>query len=567
MALFGMITTAASRDYTAVALRSFFAYTPADQIEAFVLIDNDGDYTLPADLPRERVALLRHDSPLGFAQNANVLLAHAREQRADLMLLNNDLVFTAGWFEALLGGRPAIVSPLSNAESPRTTPRFALPPSLDLADFAGHEADLAAIAASNRATQWGFQTVASVPFFCVRIPREVYEAVGEFDERFGAGGGEDRDYALRAWLAGFPCQLAIGAYVLHFQGKSTWRGGEHPAGTQARNRRYTEAFRGKWGEALTYAFIGGGWNLFLSDPVLRLSIQRRQFKPAIERLQQQSSLAPFLVRQQCARFGAVCCIYDDDAWLEPMVESIYGSCAEILFLVGHRPWNGEATDQTPLLTRIRALDDPEGKIHIARGDWTDEAAQRNEGLRLLAERGIEYCLVVDADEVYDPAVLERAMATARQHPHIDCWRMHFYTYWKSVRYRVEPPERLPMPVFVRVGACRFTANRMVDTAQQAVIPAAQGMLHHLSYARSDAQIRRKIETFSHANEMVPGWYERVWLGWDRDRSMRNLNPCWPAAYSRIVEQDPAALPPALRRHSATPCGSREAAATASVAVE
>src|SRR5262249_38125711 len=153
-----------------------------------------------------------------------------------------------------------------------------------------------------------------------------------------------------------------------------------------------------------------------------------------------------------------------------MVESIYRGCAAILFLVGHRPWNGAASDQAPLLEKIQALPDPERKIRIVRGHWSNEAAQRNDGLRLLAEAGIDYWPVVDADEVAAPDILQRAMNIARENPQIDCARMYFYTYWKSARYCVAPPESLPMPVFVRVGTCRFTENRILGPARHAVIP-------------------------------------------------------------------------------------------------
>jgi hypothetical protein len=72
------------------------------------------------------------------------------------------------------------------------------------------------------------------------------------------------------------------------------------------------------------------------------------------------------------------------------------------------------------------------------------------------------------------------------------------------------------------------------------------VFHHMSYARTDAQVQRKLATFGHAHEIVPGWFENVWRRWDDDRSLQNLNPCVPAAYQRIVEQPYEALPAVLR---------------------
>src|ERR1051325_2349202 len=114
--LFGMITTAASRHYTPVALRSFFAHTALGDNDHVVLVDNDGDFVLPEEIPASRVTLFRQKSPQGFASNANVPLAYGRKRQADLVLMNNDLVFTGGWLEPLLTDRRSLLSPVSNAQ-------------------------------------------------------------------------------------------------------------------------------------------------------------------------------------------------------------------------------------------------------------------------------------------------------------------------------------------------------------------------------------------------------------------------------------------------------------------
>src|SRR5207237_908329 len=67
MNLFGMITTAESRDYTPLALRSFFARTRLDAVSHFVLIDNSGEFVLPGDVPAHRVTLVRPPEPQSFA--------------------------------------------------------------------------------------------------------------------------------------------------------------------------------------------------------------------------------------------------------------------------------------------------------------------------------------------------------------------------------------------------------------------------------------------------------------------------------------------------------------------
>ena len=89
-----------------------------------------------------------------------------------------------------------------------------------------------------------------LPFFCVRIPQQVAQAVGNFDERFGKAGGEDYDYCLRAYLAGFSVQFALRSYLLHFGGKSTYSGAESDVEQTAREEKFRSEFRQKWGDGL-----------------------------------------------------------------------------------------------------------------------------------------------------------------------------------------------------------------------------------------------------------------------------------------------------------------------------
>jgi hypothetical protein len=142
------------------------------------------------------------------------------------------------------------------------------------------------------------------------------------------------------------------------------------------------------------------------------------------------------------------------------------------------------------------------------------------------------------------------MNVVRQNPQVDCWRLSCLTYWKSSRYRVDPPETITAAVFVRPGTGRFVENRSYQAEHHVALPPATAVVHHMSYARSDEQILRKITTFGHARDVVPDWYERVWRKWDSDHSLHNLNPCWPAAYRQIIEQPSEALPPILRRMAA-----------------
>src|SRR5262249_43977992 len=116
----------------------------------------------------------------------------------------------------------------------------------------------------------------------------VQQEVGELDERFGAGGGEDWDYCLRCQAAGVPVQYALDSYVLHFMGKSTWRGAETPAQSRAREEMYLQAFREQWGRRLLEAVRDRRGASAANGPVGQ-AWQRGDFRRVIEQLLPQGS--------------------------------------------------------------------------------------------------------------------------------------------------------------------------------------------------------------------------------------------------------------------------------------
>jgi hypothetical protein len=86
--------------------------------------------------------------------------------------------------------------------------------------------------------------VRMLTMFCVAMRRDVYEAVGDLDERFEAGLFEDDDYVMRVRQAGWRIVCAEGVYVHHFGEAAFGELGGTYAKLFERNRRLFET---KWG--------------------------------------------------------------------------------------------------------------------------------------------------------------------------------------------------------------------------------------------------------------------------------------------------------------------------------
>ncbi len=144
-----------------------------------------------------------------------------------------------------------------------------------------------------------------------------------------------------------------------------------------------------------------------------------------------------------ATYGALYVIFDDERWLHFSLESVYGECDVILVLIANAPWNGPPRSTEGTVQSVLNFPDPDKKIHLLRGDWKSETEQRNAGRRRLMEMGIQYCFVIDADEVYDPVQLRRMMVFAPCIPEVDVWHISWVTYWKSRSLSHRPSRRVP----------------------------------------------------------------------------------------------------------------------------
>ena len=252
------------------------------------------------------------------------------------------------------------------------------------------------------------------------------------------------------------------------------------------------------------------------------------------------------------KFGALCCVYDDETWLKDSFESIYSSCATIYYVVNDKPWHGPSTDNSCIISALNNLPDPDKKIRIIKGSWPQlapgETEQRNAGLKLIEQAGMDYCFIVDSDEIYDSGVLLNMMNFASRNPQIECWHTEMDTYWKSYQYVIRPLEPCRPAIFIKLGVgAYFTSIREVNAKTRTIMPPNIGFYHHMSYARSDEQVKKKISMFSHADEIVAGWYENIWKGWDEDNNMTDLHPTCPHCYAKAIRRPISELPEVLRK--------------------
>ncbi len=234
-------------------------------------------------------------------------------------------------------------------------------------------------------------------------------------------------------------------------------------------------------------------------------------------------------------------VHDDHWYLAESAKS-FAIAGPVAVFVSRKPWNGAEGDWE---RSVRVAEAAEAEVVL--GDWTSEEDHRRAVLSWAAKR-TQTLLVPDSDEIVEPELLDKLVRAAgagiaqRMFCEMD-------TYWKSPEYVIRPRERLLATIAVDPRVCEVVRRREYSGGAGLVLGAEHGVLHHLSYAGPEDRIRRKIETWSHANEVVPDWERRVWTAWDDDRTMRDLHPTHPEAYGFAERiKPPKVLQPAWARY-------------------
>jgi hypothetical protein len=127
--LYAIISTRKSDHYTGLAIDSFLKNTKLSSNDCFYLVDNDntGKY---AD---RNISVINNPSPQSFAKNVNDLIGIADGR--DIVVLNNDIVFTLDWAEPLKGYDNAILLPCCNQTHVYSNQNLTIEPSMNLEQY------------------------------------------------------------------------------------------------------------------------------------------------------------------------------------------------------------------------------------------------------------------------------------------------------------------------------------------------------------------------------------------------------------------------------------------------
>jgi hypothetical protein len=249
------------------------------------------------------------------------------------------------------------------------------------------------------------------------------------------------------------------------------------------------------------------------------------------------------------RIAALYVIYNEEDYIEYSLRSVYEEMDEIVIcLTTGRPWFGSPRKPDQTRNLIEGFPDYNKKITLITGEWASEPIQRQAALEAVKSR-CTHCLIIDGDEIYKQAHLRALKEIASRYPEIGQLAVGMNTYWKSPLWRIDPPEPYTPIVISRVTkTTEFVHLRATNETPIALVNRSSAILYHFSYAKSTDKIKSKIENFSHANEIVPDWFEKVWLSWDANPLLENLHPTHPECYKRTIYEEKKYLPQVMWDH-------------------
>lgn len=463
------------------------------QNEVIVIFDGHyDDYRAVHATYRQQIQALIFPENRGLCQALN----HGvwRAQHPQLLLVNEDNVFPRDWDLRLQADwAEDLVLSINQVE-----PRPSVYPFL-IADLGQDAATFeleAFLAWEPLQASTGLQPDGRLfPFV---ISKRLYLQVGGFDVAYPSPHYCDFDFFLKLELCqGIRFARTRALHFYHFGQKSTTRPDGSPAEIAAAQQHFArlgaqarQLFEHKWGVAA----LRGPQHSLLPQVRFQQGIRYRERNEAFKL----AVIVNFCTLDQ--RFLAAC------------LQQLQPVASQILVPVCDHFFDGQPEDRT--LLESLSLQHAEARFvgfawePTPRPPWYWPSLARVVGLRHL-EPDIDYVLFLDVDEIVDGQRLAQWLSRGAHQPYTAV-RLANYWYFRETCYQAETLE--DSAVLIQRSAIA-EAHIMDPMERIAIFGLAQGpkqrhvmgldglpMVHHYSWVRNEAQMLRKVQTWSHRAE-------------------------------------------------------------------
>lgn len=220
------------------------------------------------------------------------------------------------------------------------------------------------------------------------------------------------------------------------------------------------------------------------------------------------------------KVASVCCVYNEKTFIKKHLEHMPDWVEEQVCLVSSKPWYGDTLEDDGSADIAK-----KAGATVLKYPWPDEVMQRNAGQDYLSE--YDWVLNLEPDEFLSDEGWEdlKDMLEAGGPP---AWAIKQRIFWGK-GFESDPAEDF-VPIIATRPTVRFVEKRNINS-QWMTLPESIKLLH-FAWARTDAEIWKKISHYSHAVDFdIDDWYKNVWLA----RKTENVHPTTPSAIPRLIK--------------------------------
>ncbi len=279
-----------------------------------------------------------------------------------------------------------------------------------------------------------------------------------------------------------------------------------------------------------------------------IPIKDRQFTSLI------NTKSPADLVAQETKFSFVMIVLNGMPFIEYSLKAVYEFAHEIIIVEGAVKdcmfaANPDGSSKDGTVEFIKSFPDPDNKIRLIRGKWSEKCEMQNEALKYVTGN---YVWLIDSDEVYKKEHLEKTKEILKNDPAITQVNFIPDSFWKGLDYIFVSSKFFEYPTHYRrlfkyVKGAVFTTHRpptMVwpgsnrTTEQMNLLDGSKTrqmgiIFYHYSYVL-DKQVRQKIELYHRYgwgkswNIDLAEWYNQCFLRWQpwNRHQIDNKYPIW-----------------------------------------
>lgn len=230
------------------------------------------------------------------------------------------------------------------------------------------------------------------------------------------------------------------------------------------------------------------------------------------------------------------CAWREEDHILPAIKQFEDICwgddtLEVIVACSEKPWYGTGER------------DKTAEIAVAAGatvrvfPWKDEKDQKNWIMDKMQDKMWMFMFAPDMFMTKDD--LRHVINFLKEEGCDDAYGVEMVTYWKDYEHQTLPAKDFNT-LAIR-SHHRFGWSSRIEAYRQ--FPKINGpIMHHLSFVRTDEEMKTKISTWSHAPSVRKGWYDSVWKNESFEQS--NLGLEYEGDISKIGT---AYLPDEIRR--------------------